>query len=109
MLSSHASIPPSAARRQTEHVAHGDFRLDDWQWLAQRDDPEVLAYLEAENSYADAVLAPLSPLQERLFQQLKERLAETDVSTPAFHQGWWYWSQTQAGQQYAVHRRRPDP
>lgn len=98
-----------AARRQYLHIAHGDTRDDPWQWLAQRDDPEVVAYLQAENAYADAVLAPLGEVQERLFRQLKERLAETDVSTPVFHRGWWYWSRSHAGLQYPVHCRRPDP
>ena len=50
--------PPAAPRRAAAHVAHGDIRPDDWQWLANRDDPEVIAYLEAENAYTDAVLAP---------------------------------------------------
>lgn len=101
--------PPWAERRPVEHTAHGDARVDDWQWLAQRDNPEVLAYLEAENAYADRVMSPLDDLREQLFQQLKGRLAETDISTPVFNRGWWYWSRSQAGQQYAVHCRRADP
>lgn len=109
MISAASSSPPSAARRPVEHIAHGDTRLDNWQWLSQRDNPEVLEYLEAENAYAEDVLAPLARLQEALFAQMRDRVAETDVSAPLYHQGWWYWSQTQAGQQYAVHMRRPDP
>ena len=101
--------PPFAPRRPSVHTAHGDTRADDWHWLANRDDPEVTAYLEAENSYTDAVLAPTLALQERLFEQIRARVAETDVSTPVFHHGWWYWSRTLAGQQYPVHCRRADP
>jgi oligopeptidase B len=101
--------PPVAPRHPAAHVAHGDVRPDDWQWLANRDDPEVIAYLEAENDYADAVLAPTGPERERLFEQIRSRLAETDISTPVFHQGWWYWSRSQAGKQYPVHCRRSDP
>jgi oligopeptidase B len=101
--------PPVAPRRPSAHTAHGDARPDDWRWLANRDDPEVTAYLEAENSYTDAVLAPTLGLQERLFEQVRARVAETDVSTPVFHKGWWYWSRTLAGQQYPVHCRRADP
>jgi oligopeptidase B len=98
-----------APRRPALHTAHGDTRQDDWHWLANRDDPAVMEYLEAENAYSDAVLAPTVQLQEQLFQQIRSRVAETDVSAPVFQHGWWYWSRTSAGQQYPVHCRRPDP
>ena len=101
--------PPAAPRRPAAHVAHGDIRADDWQWLANRDDPEVIAYLEAENTYADAVLAPSEPTREDLFERIHARVAETDISTPVFHHGWWYWSRSLAGKQYPVHCRRADP
>jgi oligopeptidase B len=101
--------PPAAPRRPAAHVAHGDIRPDDWQWLANRDDPEVVAYLEAENTYADAVLAPSEPMREDLFERIRARVAETDISTPVFHHGWWYWSRSLAGKQYPVHCRRADP
>ncbi len=109
MLLPHVPEPPAAPRRAGAHVAHGDIRPDDWQWLANRDDPEVIAYLEAENSYTDAVLAPTDAARERLFDQIRSRVAETDISTPVFHRGWWYWSRTLAGKQYPVHCRRADP
>ena len=109
MLLPHSQQPPTAPRHPATHVAHGDTRPDDWQWLANRDDPDVTAYLEAENAYTDAVLEPTFPLQERLFEQIRSRIAETDVSTPMFHRGWWYWSRLVAGQQYPVHCRRADP
>jgi len=101
--------PPVAPRRPSFHTAHGDTRPDDWQWLANKDDPAVTEYLEAENRYADAVLAPTLPLQEELFNRIRARVAETDVSAPTWHRGWWYWSRSVAGQQYPVHCRRPDP
>lgn len=101
--------PPIAPRRPAIHAAHGDTRTDDWQWLANKDDPAVVEYLQAENAYTEAVLAPTVPLQEQLFEQIRSRIAETDISTPVFHQGWWYWSRTLAGQQYPVHCRRADP
>jgi len=91
------------------HSAHGDSRQDDWQWLASREDGAVIEYLEAENAYIDALLAPTANLQEKLFEQIRTRVAETDVSAPVFHHGWWYWSRIVAGQQYPVHCRRPDP
>jgi oligopeptidase B len=101
-------MPPIAPRRPFAHVAHSDVRQDDWQWLADRDDPAVVEYLNAENAYADAVLAPTADLQERLFDQIRTRVAETDISTPVFHHGWWYWSRIVKGQQYPVHCR-PGP
>ncbi len=66
-----SSRPPMAPRRPHEMVAHGRVRVDDWYWLADRDDPAVLAYLEAENEYTDEVLAPTKPLQESLFEDIK--------------------------------------
>src|SRR5580658_7711153 len=101
--------PPIAPRKPFAHVAHGDTRTDDWQWLADKQDQAVVAYLQAENAYTDAELAPTVPLQERLFAQIRARIAETDISTPVFHEGWWYWSRTLEGQQYPVHCRRADP
>jgi oligopeptidase B len=101
--------PPVAPRKPSVYVAHGDTREDDWQWLADKQDPAVVEYLQAENAYTDAELAPTVPLQEKLFAQIRARTAETDISTPVFHEGWWYWSRTLAGQQYPVHCRRADP
>ena len=101
--------PPIAPRKPSVHVAHGDTRTDDWQWLADKQDQAVVAYLQAENAYAEAELAPTVPLQDKLFGQIRARIAETDISTPVFHEGWWYWSRTLAGQQYPVHCRRADP
>ncbi|HUB72176.1 MAG TPA: S9 family peptidase [Acidimicrobiales bacterium] len=101
--------PPLAPRRPGAHTAHGDVRPDDWHWLSDRDDPEVTGYLRAENSYAEQVLAPTAGLQEELFQEIRARVAETDISAPVFHEGWWYWSRTVAGLQYPVHCRRADP
>ena len=85
MLPSDVPPPPVAPRRPTLHAAHGDAREDDWQWLGNRDDPAVLALPRAENSYAEAVLAPTQALQGQLFEQIRARMAETDISTPVFH------------------------
>ena len=101
--------PPIAPRKPSVHVAHGDTRTDDWQWLADKQDQAVVAYLQAENAYADFELSPTVPLQDKLFGEIRARIAETDISTPVFHEGWWYWSRTLAGQQYPVHCRRADP
>ena len=88
-------------------TTHGDERVDDWYWLRDRDDPEVIAYLEAENAYADAMLAPLVPLRDRIFEEIKARVQETDESAPVAEGPWEYTSRTIEGSQYAIHCRRP--
>ncbi|MDQ1386013.1 MAG: oligopeptidase [Actinomycetota bacterium] len=99
--------PPAARRTPHELTAHGDVRNDDWYWLRNRDDPEVIAYLEAENSYAEAALAPLAPLRNRIFDEIKSRVQETDESAPVAEGRWEYTSRTIEGAQYGVHCRRP--
>ncbi len=102
--------PPGAPRRPHRLVAHGDERIDDWYWLADRENPEVIAYLEAENAYTQAVLAPTEAFRQRLYQQMRSRIQESDVSAPARKGPWWYYSRTREGQQYPIHcRRRQDP
>jgi oligopeptidase B len=87
--------------------AHGDERVDEWYWLRDRDDPEAIAYLEAENAYTDAALAHTRPLQERLFAELKHRIVETDSTVPAKKDDYSYYRRTVEGLQYPIHCRRP--
>lgn len=98
--------PPSAPRRPRTLSLHGDDRTDDWYWLRDRDDPEVLAYLEAENAHTEVMTAHLGPLRERLFAEFKARIQETDESPPVLHGGHWYYSRTVEGLEYAIHCRR---
>ncbi len=84
-------------------------RVDDWHWLRDRDDPAVIAYLEAENDYTEAMTAASAGLRERLYEQIKGRVQENDLSAPARRDGWWYWSRTAEGSQYRVHCRLADP
>ncbi len=99
--------PPSAPRRPHVISAHGDDREDPWFWLRQRDDPEVLGYLEAENAYTDRETEPLGPLRSALFEEMKARIKETDMSVPARRGPWWYYTRTEEGKDYAIHCRRP--
>jgi oligopeptidase B len=101
--------PPLAPRRPTRLEAHGDVRVDDWHWLLDRDDPAVIAYLEAENAYTEAVTSPSAGLRERLYEQIKARIQEDDLSAPARRGEWWYWSRTAEGSQYRIHCRLADP
>jgi oligopeptidase B len=87
--------------------SHGDERVDDWYWLRDRDDPDVRAHLEAENSYTDAILAPTTALRERIFGEIRARIQETDTSAPVPDGPWDYYTRTLEGLQYAMHCRRP--
>jgi oligopeptidase B len=98
--------PPQARRRPHVLSLHGDERVDDWYWLRDRDDPDVTAYLEAENAYTDAMTAQTGALQERLFEEIRGRIQETDESAPVPHGGYWYLHRTVEGQQYPIHVRR---
>ena len=101
--------PPIAARKPVQHRAHGETREDPYHWLKTqgREDPEVLAYLEAENAHLDASLAPLEALRQDLYAELLSHLQETDQDPPVPWGEWAYYQRTEAGQQYPLHCRRP--
>lgn len=99
--------PPVAPRRPHTISAHGDDREDPWFWLREREDPDVLAYLEAENAYTEEATAPLAAFRTRLFEEMKARIKETDMSVPTRRGPWWYYSRTQEGKDYGIHCRRP--
>ena len=97
--------PPVARRITAERTYHGDTVIDEYAWLADRDDPETLRYLEAENAYTAAMTAGQAGLRDAIFAEIKGRTQETDLSVPARKGGWWYYSRTVAGQQYPVNCR----
>src|SRR5438105_7279218 len=99
--------PPTAPRRHHTLTAHGDERVDEWYWLRDRDAPEVIAYLEAENQYAKDALAHTDAVQEQIFDEIKGRIQQTDVSAPVRRGRWDYFSRTIEGLQYPLHGRRP--
>ena len=99
--------PPSAPRRPHVITAHDDDREDPWFWLREREDPEVLAYLEAENSYTEEETAPLAGLRSGLFDEMKARIKETDMSVPTRRGPWWCYSRTEEGKDYGIYCRRP--
>ena len=99
--------PPVAPARPTTLRHFDDERVDPWFWLRERDDPDVLAYLEAENAYTEASLADTGPLRERLYSEIVGRVRQTDVSPPVRRGDFEYFSRTIEGQQYDVHCRRP--
>ena len=100
--------PPLARREPVETVMHGDRRVDHYAWLRQKENPEVISYLEAENAYTDAALRPTEPLQEALYQEMLGRILQTDLSVPYRLRGYLYFICTEQGKQYPMHCRRTD-
>ncbi|MDT4980365.1 MAG: oligopeptidase, partial [Pseudonocardiales bacterium] len=98
---------PMAARKPIERVHHGDTFVDDYEWLRDKSDPEVIAYLRAENEYAESCTAHLQPLQDDIFAEISARTKQTDLSVPYRRGRYWYYSRTVEGQQYQIHCRVP--
>ena len=110
----HAAARPStdgpAATPLAKHVPHTWHRptgdVDDpWAWLRDRDDPDTIAYLDAENAYAESWFGEQTALVDTLFAEIKSRVQETDAAVPVRKDGWWYTSRTEEGLNYAIHCR----
>ena len=94
--------PPVAAKKPSERTHHGDTFVDDYEWLRDKSDDEVLGYLRAENEYTEARTAHLESLREAIFQEISDRTLQTDLSVPARRGGYWYYTRTVEGKQYAI-------
>ncbi len=101
------STPPTAEIRPIVRSHHGDDFVDDYEWLRDKEDPATLAYLEAENVHTDEATAHLEPLRQQIFDEIKARTLETDLSVPVRRGDWWYYARTIEGQQYAIRCRCP--
>ena len=103
------AMPPDAARKPHEVKApFGATRNDDYYWLRDdaREDKAMLAYLNAENAYTDAVLAPTKPLQEKLYGEIVGRIKQDDASVPYRERGYWYYTRFETGKDYPIKARR---
>ncbi|MDQ1373992.1 MAG: oligopeptidase, partial [Actinomycetota bacterium] len=100
------SGPPVAKRVPRERTRHGDTVVDDYAWLRDREDPDTIAYLEAENAWTEVQLAHTEALQEHLFEEIRSRIQETDLSVPVRRRGWWYYTRTEEEKQYPIHCRK---
>ncbi len=98
--------PPRAEVRPHRLEKHGDVRIDNYYWLNQREDPEVIAYLNAENAHTAAVMGHTKTLQEELFEEIKGRIKQNDESVPYRDKNYYYYSRFLEGKQYRVHCRR---
>ncbi|MBD3221660.1 prolyl oligopeptidase family serine peptidase [bacterium] len=100
--------PPMAPKVPETLVAHGHERVDEYYWLRERENPDVIAYLAAENAYAEAMLAPTAALQETLFDEIVGRIEQDDASVPVLDRGYWYYTRYVEGGEYPLHCRRPE-
>lgn len=100
------ATPPVAAKIPQELVTHGHMRVDNYYWLNQRENPEVIAYLEAENSYLETVMQHTEPLQEQLYQEIRGKIKEADQSVPYPDNGYYYYTRTVEGEEYSIQCRR---
>lgn len=100
--------PPIASRHPYPITQHGQTRVDDYFWLRERENPETMAYLKAENKYLKQMLAHTAALQERLFQEMKGRIPESDVSAPQKRGEYFYYTRMEPQKQYPVYCRKKD-
>ena len=107
-MTAHAQkkLPPVAKRVPHIISAHGHDREDPYYWMRDRDNPEVIAYLEEENAYLEAELAPVAGMRELLFEEIKGRIKEDDTTVPYLSNGYYYYTQFETGQEYPVFCRR---
>lgn len=97
---------PVAEKRDTILEIHGHQRIDPYYWMNDRDNQAVISYLEAENAYLEARMAPTRKLQEKLFEEMKGRMKEDDSSAPYLSNGYYYYSRFETGTEYAIHCRK---
>ena len=98
--------PPLAARKPQAISRHGDRRADPYLWLRDKSNPEVIAYLDAENRYTKEAMKPLAGFRESLYAEMLARIKETDESVPYRRHGYWYYVREVEGLQYPIYCRR---
>ncbi|HEX6099559.1 MAG TPA: S9 family peptidase [Thermoanaerobaculia bacterium] len=101
-----APTPPVAKKVPKTIAIHGEERVDDYGWMRDKTSPETIKYLEAENTYADAVMKPTEGLQKKLYDEMLGRIKQTDVNVPYRRDGYLYYSRTVEGKQYPIHARK---
>ncbi|GAC1621322.1 MAG: oligopeptidase B [Candidatus Acidiferrum sp.] len=99
---------PVARREPVESEIHGERRIDQYAWLREKEKPDVIDYLNAENAYTDAFMRPTEALQESLYQEMLGRIQQTDLSVPYLLRGYLYYTRTEEGRQYPIYCRRLD-
>lgn len=100
--------PPVAEKIPVKLEKHGDIRIDDYYWMNERENPKVIAYLEAENAYNDSMTSHTKELQKVLFEEMKGRIKEDDQSVPYKYNGYWYITRYETGKDYPVYTRKKE-
>ncbi len=100
------SQPPVAKKVAKTDTTNGDTRVDNYFWLREKKNPEVISYLEAENAYTDAVMKPTVALQQKLYTEMLARIKQTDVNVPYKLGDYYYYTRTIEGQQYPIYARK---
>ena len=98
--------PPIAKKIPKQMEAHGDVRVDDYYWMNDRENPEVIAYLTAENTYREAMMQHTEGFQKKLFEEMKARVKQTDQSLPYKEKGYFYYNRFEEGKQYPIYCRK---
>ncbi|HER08610.1 MAG TPA: S9 family peptidase [Bacteroides sp.] len=98
--------PPIAEKKPRELTIHGDTRMDPYYWLRERNDPEVIAYLEAENAYREAVMKESKPLEDKLYEEMVGRIKQEDASVPYRENGYYYYVRYEEGKEYPIYCRK---
>jgi oligopeptidase B len=99
-------MPPVAKKVKKELTIHGHTRIDEYYWLNERENPEVIKLLKAENAYKDAVLAHTKDFQEKIFNEIIGRIKKTDMSVPYKYQGYFYYTRYEEGGEYPIYCRK---
>ena len=100
------ATPPVAAKAAWQETRHGDVVTDDYRWMHKKEQPEVIAHLNAENAYTEAMTADIAPLSDKLFAEIKGRMQDVDLSVPTRRGNYYYYTRFEAGKQYPVNARR---
>src|SRR5947209_6510833 len=94
--------PPAARKDPHRLELHGDVRVDDYFWLKDKKNPDVIKYLQAENAYTEAMTKGTEKVRDTLYKEMLGRIKETDRQVPAREGGYWYYTRTEAGKQYPI-------
>jgi len=101
-----APVAPVAAKTAWQETRHGEVVTDDYRWMHKKEQPEVIAYLNAENAYTAAQTAAIAPLAKKLYSEIKGRMQEVDLSVPSRRGAYYYYTRFEAGKQYPINARR---
>ena len=100
--------PPVAKKVPKALTIHGDTRIDNYYWMNERENPEVIAHLESENAYKEAVMKHTEPLQEKLYEEIKSKIKQEDESVPYKENGYYYYTRTIPEKEYYLVCRKRD-